>query len=62
MNNYEKIKAMSIDEMAEHLVWLQLNVMAQIQKTLVHCLPLPNETQQEQMYKDTLEALKSEAE
>ena len=60
--NYEKIKAMSIDEMAEHLVWLQLNVLAQIQKKLVYCLPLPNIKEQEQMYKDTLEALRSEVE
>lgn len=62
MNNFQKIKAMSIDEMAKHLVWLQLNVMAQIQQKLVYCLPLPNEKQQEQMYKDTLEALESEEE
>lgn len=62
MNNFEKIKSMSIDEMAEHLTYLQLNVMMQIQKNLVHCLPLPNEEQQEQLYKDTIEALESEEE
>jgi hypothetical protein len=62
MNNFNKIKAMSIDEMAEHLTYLQLNVMMQIQKNLVHCLPLPNEEQQEQLYKDTIKALESEEE
>ena len=60
MTNYEKIKSMSIDEMAKHLVWLQLNVMVQIQQKLVYCLPLPSEKEQKQLYKDTLEALESE--
>lgn len=62
MNNFEKIKAMDIDEMAKQFADFQLNVMVQIQKKLVHCLPLPNEEQQEQLYKDMIEALESEQE
>lgn len=49
MNNYERIKAMSIEEMAKELVMLQLNVMAQIQQKLVYCLPLSDENQMEKM-------------
>lgn len=62
MTNYEKIKNMSINEMAEYFCDFQLNVMVQIQKSLVHCLPLPNEEQQEQLYKDMIKALESEEE
>lgn len=60
MNNFEKIKSMNIDEMAKQFTDFQLNVMVQIQQKLVHCLPLPNEEQQEQLYKDMIEALESE--
>ena len=60
--NFEKIKAMSIDEMAKQFTDFQLNVMVQIQQNLVHCLPLPNEKQQEQLYKDMIKALESEQE
>ena len=62
MNNYERIKAMSIEEMAKELVMLQLNVMAQIQQKLVYCLPLPDEKQIEKMQQDTIKALESEVE
>lgn len=62
MNNYERIKAMTIEEMAKELVTLQLNVMAQIQQKLVYCLPLPDEKAIEKMQQDTIEALESEVE
>ena len=62
MNNFQKIKAMNIDEMAKEITYLQLNTMVLIQKNLVHCLPLPNKEQQEQLYKDTIKALESEEE
>lgn len=62
MNDFEKIKAMNIDEMAKYLAYMQLNVMVQIHQKLVYCLPLPNEEQQEQLYKDIIKALESEEE
>jgi hypothetical protein len=62
MNQYERIKAMSIEEMAKELVMLQLNVMTQIQQNLVYCLPLPDENQMEKMQQDTIKALESEVE
>lgn len=62
MNNFNKIKAMNIDEMAEYFTDLQLNTMVQIQQKLVYCLPLPDEEQQEQLYKDMIKALESEEE
>lgn len=30
-----------------------------VQKNLVHCLPLPDKEEQEQIYKDTVKALES---
>ena len=62
MNNYEKIKNMTIDEMANQLLELQLNVIFEIQKKLVYCLPLPNEAEIEKMRKATKQQLESEIE
>ena len=58
--NYEKIKNMTIEEMADYMVTLQLNVMVQIQQKLVLCLPLPTEAEINKMYKETIKALESE--
>lgn len=60
MRNFDKIKNMSIDEMARYFVDLQLNVMCEIQQKLVYCLPLPKEEEIDKLYKETLIALESE--
>ncbi len=60
MNIYEKIKSMTIDEMAEFLTDIQINVLAETQKKLVYCLPLPKQEEIEKMIKDTIESLKQE--
>ena len=62
MNNYERIKQMNISDLAGELVELQLNVMYEIQKTLVYCLPLPKEKEIEKLREDTIKALLAECE
>ena len=62
MNNYERIKQMDISDLAGELVKLQINVMVEIQKTLVYCLPLPEEKEIEKLREDTIKALLAECE
>ena len=62
MTNYEKIKNMSIDEMAEFIVQTQIITMIKIKNTLVKCLPMPTETELPDIIKQQKEILESEEE
>lgn len=61
MNEYERIKSLDIEEMAEFLTDIQINVLVETKKKLVFCLPLPRQEEVEKMIKSTIEALKKEA-
>lgn len=62
MNNFEKIKKMDIEELAEFIIATQLKIMVEIQQTLVFCLPLPDEKRVQELIKETRKALESEVE
>ena len=58
MNNYERIKAMTIEEMAEFLVETQLDIL----RFIPMLIPMPNKRTIERMKKGVIKGLKSEVE
>ena len=62
MNNYEKIKKMSIEEMAALIVGAQVSTIITIQKTLCACLPIPTEEKYKKLIEDEIKLLQAESE
>lgn len=62
MNNYEKIKNMTIEEMAEFIIFAYFDTYRNIQNKLCKCLPLPTEEEIKNLIQEEIKILQAESE